>query len=503
MGIPSWAVEALMRSVGTVVDKVPPERFDHLKQRAGQWLDDLPHTAARGVDSMFRGARASKEKLDRWARRHVALVTPVINASGVLTDPRLQGVPLGDQAIDLAVEALAAPALRTPAAIDRLHRRLHHCTGRNDLAILVSNSVNAACLAVAMSRRGRPLYIHRSQAVRLSSGTPIPEAFLPVGGSSTAHEHVHEVGSVDSVAPGDSDSIASDAILIAVDNGGDHPLWFAAAMSGGQSSASAATARTRVLVVTACGGLQSSGELTSGWQRAMAPPLRGATHYLGEQQSAGSVDLVIAAGDGLLGGPSCGLLIGRKSLIESIATSQAWPALAAGIATTATMVQTLETLHSGAPESLPVIAMLKTKEDNLRSRAERLATRLSANETIQTCQITDESAKLTPTGPWRISSRQLRIRHRDKPAAQWSEQLASDVPAVLARVDDDSLMIDLRWVQPSDDGPLAAALLGETAAEQPEESIDDSVGGSAAESSEHAGSEPRNEPENRSETPQQ
>jgi L-seryl-tRNA(Ser) seleniumtransferase len=57
MAIPSWAVEALMRSVGSVVEKVPPERIDQIKQRAGQWLDELPQSAARGVDSVMRGAR--------------------------------------------------------------------------------------------------------------------------------------------------------------------------------------------------------------------------------------------------------------------------------------------------------------------------------------------------------------------------------------------------------------------------------------------------------------
>ncbi len=184
MGIPSWAVEALMRSVGSVVDKVPPERFDHLKQRAGQWLDELPQTAARSVDNVFRGARAGKERLDRWARRHVALVTPVINATGTLADHRLQGVPLDSHAIDLGVEAAAAPSLRTPVAMERLDRRLHACAGSDDLKVLVTTSVDAACLAVGLSRQGRPLYVHRSQSLRLPSGTPVPEAFLPVGAAA-------------------------------------------------------------------------------------------------------------------------------------------------------------------------------------------------------------------------------------------------------------------------------------------------------------------------------
>src|SRR5690606_23791335 len=101
--------------------------------------------------------------------------------------------------------------------------------------------------------------------------------------------------------------------------------------------------------------------------------------------------------------------------------------------------------------------------------AERLATRLSAHESILSCQVTDESAKLTPGGPWRIGSRQLRLRRRGKEAIAWAQQLATDVPAVLTEVVDDTLVVDLRWVQPSDDTALAAALLGQTAAEQSSE----------------------------------
>lgn len=464
MGIPSWAVEALMRSVGSMVDRVPPERIDHLKQnlkqRAGQWLDELPQTAARGVDTMFRGVRVSKERLDRWARRHVALVTPVINASGTLADDRLQGVPLGDQAIDLVAESLAAPALRTPVAQQRLQRRLQHCLGREDLGILVASSVDAACLAVGLARQGRPMYIHRSQTVRLPSGTPIPDAFSPSGASSVAHDRVREVGSVDGVAASDRAPASSDALLIAVDGGAANPLWFAPDLAG-----EVPATQTRILVMTACGGI--AGDDAAGpWQTATTPHLRGALSLLDARRSAASVDLVITTGDALLGGPRCGVIIGRAAEIAAIANSQAWPSLEASIPTRAMLAQTLETLHSGSPESLPVIAMLRTSEENLRSRAERLATRVSGHEVIQSCQVTAEPATLVPGGPWRIGSRQLRLRHRDQSAAQWAQQLAEDVPAVLAGVDDEFLVVDLRWVQPSDDASLAAALLGETAAAQ-------------------------------------
>ena len=460
MAIPTWAVEALMRGVGSVVDKVPPEKLDQIKQRAGYWLDELPGTAARGVDAVFRGARTGKEIIDRWARRHTSLVTPVMNASGILADARLQGVPLGEGAIDLAVEALCSPPLDTPQANERLQRRLTRCAGGGEWAILVATSIDAACLAVGMSRRNRPLFIHRSQALRLPSGTPMPDAFVPGFGLADARDQVHEVGSVDGFTPGDLDGIAADAILVAVDNGDPQPLWFA---GGGLPDA------IGVVVMTMCGGVTDPRGDSAMGLSAISPALRFASDYL---LAKDGVDLVIASGDGALGGPSCGLIIGRRSVIESISTTPIWRSLQAKIATTAMMTQTLEQLSggeviAGGPGLSPVRAMIDTGEENLRSRAERLAIRLSADESIRTCQVTADSAKLTPHGPWEIASRQLKLQHHGKSAQAWADQLAGSVPAVLTRPDQtdgdgqDFLVVDLRWVQPSDDVALAAALLGQ------------------------------------------
>ncbi len=53
-----------------------------------------------------------------------------------------------------------------------------------------------------------------------------------------------------------------------------------------------------------------------------------------------------------------------------------------------------------------------------------------------------------------------RLRHRDLSAKDWASKLANEVPALLANVDDDSLVLDLRWIQPVDDVALVAALVG-------------------------------------------
>lgn len=455
MAIPSWAVEALMRGVGSVVDRVPPERIEQMKQRAGQWLDELPQSAARGVDSVVRGARVGKEIIDRWAKRHTALVTPVINGSGCLIESRIQGVPIGVGTVELVGEALSSPPLVTEASLERLQRRLNRCTGRSDLSILVAANLDAACLAVGMSRGDRPIYMHRTQSLRLASGTPVPEAFAPKTNGVGSFGPVHEVGSVDSVAAGDCVSLPQRAMFVAVDNGGKDPFWFAGRSEGDS---------TAVVLMMACGALRRPDSGTElGFLSAFQPEPRCIVDLLTGASQEGTTDLVIASGDGLLGGPACGLIVGRKDLIDAIAQSSLWPAVAGNVAVTAMMTHALETSSGGTTSGHPVLAMAQTSEENLRSRAERLAIRLSGDESIRTCQVSSEPASLTAKGPWRIASRQLRLQHQSKTAAAWAEQLLHGFPAVLAAVDSDALVIDLRWVPASDDCALAAAVLGQAA----------------------------------------
>ena len=455
MAIPTWAVEALMRGVGSVVDKVPPERIDQLRQKANQLLDDLPQTAARGVETVFRGAKAGKQMLQRWSQRHLALVTPVINAAGCLSDHRLHGVGLSEPLVELASGAIHSPLLRGEAAAERLQRRLNRCVGDHDWGILVATSLDAACLAIGLTRHTRPLYFHRAQSSRLPSGTAIPDAFVPRDSLPASELAIHEIGSRDGITPNDASNLQPGAILIAVDNGETEPVWFSAAGRAADED------QLKIVLMTACGGIGGvRGEPLPAWLGSIHPSPRLVADHLGRTDGVEHADWVITSGDGLLGGPPCGLIIGSRELIENIAASAAWRALEADLVTRAMITLVLESgLQANGPEH-PVALAVTTSAENLRHRAERISIRLAADDSIASCQLTDAPARLTPSGTWQIASRQLRIRHHHKTATQWAAELSAGVPAVLAQVIDESLSIDLRWVRPSDDAALVAALLG-------------------------------------------
>jgi len=448
MAIPPWAVDVLRRGVGGVIDKMPPDTIEQLKKKAGDLLAELPQTAAKSVDSVMRGARVGKDSLKRWSRRHIALITPVVNGSGCLSCPQIAGVPIGSEAIEVAIEAFQSGAMTSAEAQNRLNKRLQKCFGSGEIGVLVASTIDGACLAIAHANRRVPIYVHRSQSQRLPSGSPLPDAFS--AGMVDSDSRVHEVGSVDRVDATDTRGIPDRAILVAVESGHGTVPWFTALCE----SRSSPSDLTRVLWLPAA-TLNSS---KSGLGTAVTPKLPSVFDLL-----ATSADLLITPGDGVMGGPRCGLIIGDRKRLEAISSSSVWSAVAADVSVRAAMTITLESIVANDIESVPVQSMLLTSEENLRSRAERLATRFAAESSVRSCEVASNPATLALGGKWTVASRQLKLTHQTLPASDWAKKLASDVPAVIVAVQDDAILVDLRWIQPVDDVALVSTLIGHIA----------------------------------------
>ncbi|MFK8111796.1 MAG: hypothetical protein AB8B91_06325 [Rubripirellula sp.] len=427
MAIPPWTVELLRRGLSDVARRASePETIEKLKNQASEILHDLPETAARGIDAVMRGAEAGKKKVEKWSRKHTAIAIPMLNASGVLIDERGTGVPLASNVLEVGRELMSGDVIGGAALEDRLAHRLQRLIPGDEHQVAVTSSFSSALTALSLLIQQRQLVVHRKHAVRLPDGRPLPEAFgilVPV---------IQEVGSVDRIETSDFDGLDSFCAIIA--DTGHEPIRL---MDFAGRDAKQA-------VVLPVGTVTESPESQIPSAAAML--------------SAGA-DFVVLPGDGVCGGPGCGLLIGHKSDIEKIRDSTAWPALAASDAVAAMMAVALETAASDV-ESIPVMALLATSEENLRGRAERMATRLSGSDSVRTCQVTANDAKFTSDGRWRFPSRQLRLRHASMKAVQWQDALREDLPAVIVGVDGEDVIVDLRWIAAANDNRLAESLSG-------------------------------------------
>lgn len=428
MAIPSWTLEMLRRGIGDVARKASqPETIEKIKTQASEILHDLPQSAARGLDAVMRSADAGKKSVQRWTRKHTTVAVPMLNATGILVNDFGSGVPLAAPVVEVGRELLAGAVIEGPAIQARLSRRVARLLpAGGDHAMAVTTNFGAALAALSVLGRERKLVVHRAHAVRLPGGAPLPNGLA----TSLTGTPIIEVGSSNRVDV--SDFAGMDGFLAILADGGDRPVEL--------FDFNGRDAIQAVVLPIATVAASSDPQIPSA-----------------EAMLSAGADIVVLTGDGLCGGPACGILIGRSSLIAQIQSTSVWKLLAAGEAIEAMMVLAMETAGA-AGEPLPITALIQTSEENLRGRAERLATRFGGDDAIASCQVTAADARLTGDGRWRFPSRQIRLRHVSRSAEDWASELKEEVPAIFASTLDDDLIVDLRWIAAADDGKLAEAL---------------------------------------------
>lgn len=428
MALPPWTIELLRRGVSDMARRAGErETLNRLRDQATELFQELPETAARGIDRVMRTAEVGRATVQKWSRKHTALAVPMLNASGVLFHELGTGVRLAAQVVEVGQEFLAGDVCFGSEADRRVRRRLQRALpDAGDLAVAVASSFPAALSALTLVGSQRELTVHRRHAVRILDGVPLPEAFgaeLPM---------VQEVGGCDRVMPGDFDGLERPCVILA-DDGQSEPSLVEFGDSG--------ALQALILPVATVAGDESLGVPSA------------------ESRLRRGAGIVVMPGDGLAGGPACGLLIGRREEIEAIESSASWASLEAPVGVRAMMCAALESAASET-ETVPIQELVATGEPNLKDRAERLATRLSGCESIAATRVTAGEARLTASGRWRLPSRQVTIAHRTLTASDWAARLGDDLPIVATDVEGELLRVDLRWLHPADDSRLADALSG-------------------------------------------
>ena len=202
------------------------------------------------------------------------------------------------------------------------------------------------------------------------------------------------------------------------------------------------------------------------WSRTSAPVCSPPHPRLPDEPSAASAlragaDLVTASGDKLLGGPQCGLMLGRSDLVESLRRHPFARALRVDKLTLAALEATL------TGPAAPVTAALAPLARELLARAEAIAER------------------------WRRTSSTSRPWRRRRPSggggapgvpidsaavalpAHLAEPLRLDAEhPVVGRVERGRLLLDLIAVAPEDDALLVGAVRRAAAARQARASVD-------------------------------
>ena len=172
-------------------------------------------------------------------------------------------------------------------------------------------------------------------------------------------------------------------------------------------------------------------------------------------------DLVLVRGDGLVGGPSCGILLGKQPLIEKLSAHPLAAPIAANELVRLALATTLKLYDS--PDKLeftvPTWSLLSTPLANLQQRAERIAHLIDASSQvagatarkIESTWIAQGESQLTATS-WGVA-----VQLVEGDASSEVERLRRQTPQVALKAADPELLLDLRSVFPRWDQALVGA----------------------------------------------
>jgi len=281
---------------------------------------------------------------------------PVVNATGVIVHTNLGRAPLSEAAVEAMTIAAGATDVELDLGSGRRGRR-----GRSAMAALaaavpdagavhvVNNGAAALALVTCALAMGRNVVVARGEMVEIGDGFRIPELLESVGAT------LREVGTTNRVRLADYEAAVDEqtAFVLKV-----HPSNFV--VEGFTSSVPVAELAGLPVPVVA--------DIGSG---LLAPHPRLPDEPSASAALRAGADLVTASGDKLLGGPQCGLLLGRADLVEGLRRHPFARALRVDKLTLAALEATL----TGPPP--PVDLALSTSADDLLVRAEKLAAELA------------------------------------------------------------------------------------------------------------------------------
>lgn len=375
----------------------------------------------------------------------------VINATGVVVHTNLGRAPLSPE-IGAHVAAIASSYSNLEYDLekgDRGHRETH-AEGRlqamlkAEASVVVNNNAAAVLLAVNTFAEGREVLVSRGELVEIGGSFRIPE-ILRKGGARLV-----EVGTTNRTRVADfANAITPQTGLILR----VHPSNFRVVgftESAGLTELVALGRQRSVTVVE---------DLGSGLLAPMAQPLdREAT--IAESLAAG-VDVVTASGDKLLGGPQAGLLVGRKKAVDALRRNPLYRALRVDKMTIAALDSVLSLHEAGRREELPVPRMLALSKPAIRARVERLRDRLLVAGVLGIDIRDVDSAVGGGAAPDIVlPSCALSVTPSRDSAESLARRLREASPPIIARIEDDVVLLDLRTVLQGEDEEIERTLLG-------------------------------------------
>lgn len=382
------------------------------------------------------------EILNSWT---APTLHPVINASGVIIHTNLGRAPLSKAAI-LAANQVAQGYSNLEYDLEEGRRgsRLLHAEEllarltKAEAALVVNNNASAVLLALTALAKRRRVLIARTQLVEIGGGFRIPDVMAQSGAKLV------EIGTTNRVHLNDYQQVIAEQPIKLVMRA--HRSNFA--IVGFHTEPGLA----EVAEVAHTADLPLVEDLGSGTLIDTAP--FGLDHEPTVQESlAAGADLVTFSGDKLLGGPQAGIIVGRKDLVDKLKKHPLARAIRADKLCLAALSATLlHYLKDEALKEIPVWQMISVSEKELHDRVSGWIAALGVGEAIQ-----GESAVGGGSLPGQVLPTWLLALPNSSPT-KLLVRLREFKPPVIARIQDDRVVLDPRTILPEQDDTLLSIL---------------------------------------------
>ena len=427
-----------------------PEVLAVMREHLARVRRDVGNGATRLPE--FEGPEyAQLLRADLVARRQASLKR-TINATGIVVHTNLGRAPLAQEAL-AAVERIARDYSNLEFDLDtgkRGSRQTHVETLLTELtgaqaALVVNNCAAALMLVLHAFANRREVVISRGELIEIGGSFRMPDVIAESGAIMA------EVGTTNKTSLADYESAVNDEtrILLASHPSNYRVIGFTATPTLADLAGLAAQR-----------GLVFVQDLGSGSLIDIAAPGFEGEPTVADSIDAG-VDLVTFSGDKLLGGPQAGIVVGRADLIETIRRRPMARALRIDKLSLAALEATLR-LYLPPHDPLakvPVLRMIGESKASVEARSKRLTAELSVHAGLH-CELAD-GVSFAGGGALPMSeipTKVIRLAVENVSAVELAGKLRAGDPAVIGRIANDALTLDLRTVAPQETGELVAAI---------------------------------------------
>jgi len=389
-----------------------------------------------------------QNQLDKWTR---SSLEPVINATGVILHTNLGRAPLSEETL-MAIQRVAQGYSTLEYDLNKGERGsryihaedlLRRITGAEAAMVVNNNAAALLLILYALARRRRTL-ISRTQLIEIGGGFRIPDVMKQSGAI------LEEIGTTNKVNIEDYRRAIEEEPI---------KLVLRAHRSNFQLVGfTAEPALEEIVEVAHAAGLPVIDDLGSG--SFLDTAKYGLKHEMTVQESlAAGSDLVCFSGDKLLGGPQAGIIVGKKDLVDKLRKHPIARAIRADkLALSGLTATLLHYLKDEAEEKIPIWQMISMPLSEIETRAYKWMRVFKRGEIIDGESTIGGGSLPGETLPTKLIALDL-----DRPDA-FLARLRRSHPPVIARVENDRILVDPRTVLQKQEGGLLVEMQNALAA---------------------------------------